>query len=453
MMDNVMKGLEKYLIPIGSKLAQNKVLSAMRDGIAAVMPIVMVGSLALIIKNFPTPGANGGVWATWLAGDGAWLSDWLLKLYYGTFMIIGIVAAFGIAYHLAKELGADGLSAGVISFASFVITTPYMFGTSTPWSLTAKSVKVTNLAEQGMSFNFTGANGLFPAILIGLFTGYVFAWFVKRHITIKMPDTVPPAVANSFVALIPGLVILTFWDIVQTLLARTDFKSLSQILTIWLQKPLSAFGGSLFGVIVVATLTSLFWFVGVHGGNITGAIMSPVYLSMMGANAKAYAAHQTMPNIVTQPFMDLFVYLGGGGATLGLVIAITLFSHSKQLKTLKPLTMVPGIFNINEPTMFGIPVVLNVYLILPFIVVPIMNALIAFTAMQSGIVAMTNGAVMPWTTPPIISGFLATGGHISGSILQVVLIVLDTLVWLPFMKITDKRQIEVEKNEKIGAEA
>ncbi|MDR2660904.1 MAG: PTS transporter subunit EIIC, partial [Lactobacillaceae bacterium] len=330
-MDNIMKKLEKTLVPFGSKLATNNVLSSIRDGIAAVMPIIMVGSLALIIKNFPTAtDPTKDKWAQFLAGDGQGFADFLVKIWYASFGIMALVSVFGIAYNYAQRKGVDGFSSAVIALASYIVTLP---------------LAVTQLDKKtfstGIDFGQLGSNGLFGAILVGVISSVIFTFFVKHKITIKMPDTVPPAVANSFMALIPGFVILVFWNLVATLLAKTDLHSINNMMETLLGKPLESFGGSLIGVIVVATLTSLFWFVGVHGGNITGAIMGPIYLNMMANNLKNYQAHKFLENIVTTPFMDMFVYLGGGGATLGLVIVLTLFAKSKQNKTMKPLVMVP----------------------------------------------------------------------------------------------------------------
>lgn len=270
---------------------------------------------------------------------------------------------------------------------------------------------------------------------------------MTHNIQIKMPESVPPAVSRSFEALIPGFVIILLWALVYAGLGLTPFGNIHQILQVLLGKPLSAFGGSLIGAIIIAILTSAFWFIGIHGGNLTGAIMSPIWLSLTAENTKVYAqnSHATMPHIITQPFMDLFVYMGGGGATIGLVIAFLLIAKSAQFKTLTKLIVAPGIFNINEPIMFGVPVVLNIKLIIPFILAPVANAVIAYTAMATGLVHATVGIALPWTMPPIISGFLATGSHFSGAILQIVLLIIDTLIYLPFVKVTDHDELIKEQ--------
>lgn len=155
-----------------------------------------------------------------------------------------------------------------------------------------------------------------------------------------------------------------------------------------------------------------------------------------------------LPNIITAQFMDNFVYIGGGGATIGLVIVIAVMARkkraSKVTKAMAPLTLAPGIFNINEPAMFGLPIVMNFSLLIPFILAPIANAVIAYSAMASGLVAKTTGIAVSWTMPPIISGFLTTGGHISGSILQIILIIVDILIYWGFYKVVEKRNLELE---------
>jgi PTS system cellobiose-specific IIC component len=417
--------LERYLMPVGAKLASNKALNSMRDGISYAMPLIIIGSITMLVAN----GFSINSFKEWLVDTGAF--DVLAKVTNGTFGLMGFVAVFGIAYRYSRELGQDGMSAGVLSLASYILVTPNVVDKS---------------GAEAFSLTYMGASGLFTAILVGLVTARIFAWFMARDIRIKMPEGVPPAVAASFSALVPGIVIIALWTVVYVGLAATPMGSLHGILSEILGKPLSAFGGSLAGAIVVTILTSLFWFIGIHGGNLTGAIMSPIWLGLMAENAKVYAqnADATMPHIVTQPFMDLFVYLGGGGATIGLVVAMLISAKSKEYKTLSKLITPPGIFNINEPTMFGTPVVLNVFLIIPFVFVPVINAIIAYVLMATGIVYATVGAVIPWTMPPIISGFLATGSHISGAILQVGLLILDTLLYLPFFKLIDRQKMAEE---------
>lgn len=422
--------IEEKLMPIASTLSSNKALIAVRDGITLAMPLIIIGSLFMIIASFPIP----GWWEGWLGEIG--VAGYLWKGVDSSFGLIGLVASFGIAQSLANQYGADGVAAGIISLSSFITVTPFVSGETGSGITTARM----------------GASGLFVAIILGLISGYIYQWFIARDIQIKMPESVPPAVGRSFSAIIPGAFIITMWLIIFGILDATGLPDLHNLAQVVLGGPLGLLGGNIFGTIFVAGLNSFFWFFGLHGGNTVNQIMSPVWLANLEENIAAYQAGQELPNIITTPFMDNFVYLGGGGATLGLVIVIALLARrknaSKQTKTMAPLTLVPGMFNINEPTMFGIPVVLNLLLIFPFILAPIINVVITYSAMAMGLVPLTRVATA-WTMPPIISGFLTTGS-IAGSILQVVLIAVDMLLYLPFYRAVERnnlRQEELDRGE------
>ncbi|KRM81777.1 PTS sugar transporter subunit IIC [Liquorilactobacillus vini] len=345
-----------------------------------------------------------------------------------SFGIMGLVAAYGIASSFAESHGVDGKGSGIVALSSFLIVTPTIT-TSGKSPLT------------GIDLTYMGSKGLFVAILLGLLSGWVYQWFVNHHVTIKLPSSVPPAVSESFVSLIPGAVIITFWLIIFGILSKFNL-NIHDILLDLLTKPLGLIGDTLGGTLIAILLNSAFWFVGIHGGNIVNTVISPIWLMNTDQNRLAFQAGKHLPNIITQPFIDNFVYMGGSGATIGLVIVIALLSLRKTTssltKTMAPVTLVPGLFNINEPTMFGVPVVLNISLIIPFILAPMCNAIITYSAMSLGIVHNTIGVTIPWTMPPVISGFLATGGHISGSIDQVVCVIVDCLIYYPFYSVVEK---------------
>ena len=269
-----------------------------------------------------------------------------------------------------------------------------------------------------------------------------------------MPETVPPAVAKSFSALIPGAVVIAIAGCVYWLFTWAGWGNIHDVIMNILAKPLGALGDTLIGTLVSILLVSLFWFVGIHGGNVVNTAMSPIWLMQTDANRVLnQAGHLDLAHgghIITQPFIDNFVYMGGG-ATIGLVLCIGYLvwrkRASKQSEVLAPLTIVPGLFNINEPTMFGLPVVMNLMLIIPFILAPMINAITTYIAMNLGLVPLCNGTVITWTMPPLISGFLATGS-IAGSILQLINIVLDVLIYMPFMSALNKRQLMEESKAK-----
>ena len=418
--------LESKLMPIASKLAGIKFLIAIRDGITLAMPLIIIGSLFMVIASFPIPG-----WEAWLGDIG--VSGYLWKGVDSSFGLMGLVAAFGIARSFSNQHGADGVSSGIISVSSFIMVTPFVSGET----------------GSGITMGLMGASGIFLAIIVALFSAAIFNWFVANNIQIKMPDGVPPAVTQSFAALLPGAAIITLWLIVYGVLDAFGLPNMHQIMQTILGGPLSLLGSNIFGTMIVVGLNSLFWFVGLHGGNTINQLFSPTWLANLDANVAARQAGEALPHIITSPFMDNFVYIGGGGATLGLVIVVAMIARrkntSKRSKIMAPLTLTPGLFNINEPTMFGLPVVLNITLLLPFILAPMVNALIAYTAMASGLVPITYVAAS-WTMPPIISGFLATGS-IMGSLLQVVIIIVDILLYLPFYSTLEKTFLKDEQAE------
>lgn len=416
--------LQTKLLPIAMKLGNNRFLIAIRDGITYSMPLIIIGSLFMIIASFPIPG-----WEQWLGDIG--VAGYLWKGVDSSFGLIGLVSSFATTYTLVKQYKQDGIPAGIISLSAFIAVTPFLASD----------------AGNGIPTAYMASKGLFVTIILGLINGSIYQWFLKKNIRIKMPDGVPPAVSKSFSALIPGAVILTGWLLIFGLLDAAHLPNVHDIAQVVLGGPLGLLGSNVFGLSILVLLNSLFWFAGLHGGNIVNSVIKPVLLANLDANRAAYQAGQTLPNIFTSVFVDNFVFIGGGGATIGLVIAMFYLARKKaasqQMKTLSPVTFLPGLFNINEPTMFGVPIVLNVLLLIPFVLAPIVNLYIAWGAMATGLVPLTY-TDPGWTMPPIISGLLATGS-IKGSILQLVLIVLDVLIYFPFV-------MSVEKGFKKGEE-
>ncbi|MDT6063835.1 PTS sugar transporter subunit IIC [Streptococcus pneumoniae] len=412
------KLLQEKLLPVAARLGNNKALVSIRDGITLTIPLLLIGSLLMVIASFPIPG-----WEKYLGDIG--VADYLWKGVDSSFGLLGLVASFGIAYFMARQYKVDGIPAGIVSLSSFITVTPF----------------ITGEAGAGMPTAFMASKGLFVAMILGLINGYIYQWFINHNIQIKMPDGVPPAVSKSFSAIIPGAVTIVGWLIVYATLDKLSLPNLHEIAQVVLGGPLGLLGNNVIGLLILIFLNSSFWFVGLHGGNVVNAVMKPLWLANLDANKVAYQTGETLPNIFTSVFMDNFVFIGGGGATIGLVLALGYLAHkkkaSKQLKTLAPITVIPGLFNINEPAMFGVPIVLNILLLVPFILAPMFNLLVAWGAMASGLVPLTY-TDPGWTMPPVISGLLATGS-ISGSLLQIVLIVLDVLLYLPFVIAIEKR--------------
>ncbi|CAM4074764.1 MULTISPECIES: PTS cellobiose transporter subunit IIC [Bacillus cereus group] len=416
--------MEKYIVPVAGKIGSQRHLAAIRDGFIAVMPLILVGALASLINGFPSEafqefmkGLFGETWKQ--VGGGMWT---------GSFAILALIIAFTTSYNLAKSYGVDGLSAGIISFGALIILTP-----TTP-------------KEGGLNLAWTGAQGLFVAIIVALLVTEVFRFFVQRNITLKMPDGVPPAVLRSFAAIVPAFVILTVVAGIQ-LAVKLAGTSVHEFIFNTIQSPLQSLAGTLPSAIVIVLLVHLLWFFGLHGPNIVGGIIEPLYLPALEKNMKLFQGGTSafdVPNIVTKPFFDTFVYLGGSGATLAFLVVVLLVAKSAQLRGVSRLSIGPGAFNINEPVIFGTPIILNPILFLPFILTPIVLVITSYTAISIGWVPKTV-VMIPWATPPIISGYLVTGGHLSGAILQLFNFVIAMVIYYPFVVLSDRSVVRTEK--------
>jgi cellobiose PTS system EIIC component len=425
--------LENKLMPVAARIAAQRHLQALRDGLILTMPLLIIGSVFLIIR-----------WLPWF-GDperpymitSPFLAEILNMPYDATFNTMALIAAFGIAYRLAETYNVDALSAGAISLVTFLLVTPF----KTVFTLEdGSAVDVTGVIPTAL----TGSAGLFVAIVIGLVSTEIYRFIVQKNITIKMPDGVPPSVAKSFVALIPGFIVIVFFWLVRLGIEQTSFESIHNVVKDLLQQPLSNLTGTLIGSLVVAFLIHLLWTTGLHGAAIVGGVMSPIWLAAATENAAALQAGQELPNTFTGQFFEIFIHTGGSGSTLALVVAMVFFAKSQQLKQLGRLSVGPGIFNINEPITFGMPIVMNPLMMIPFILTPMVLVISTYLGMEFFGVAKPNGAVPPWTTPIFIGGFLATG-KLSGVVMQVINFAIAFAIYYPFMKSYDKALVKQEK--------
>lgn len=412
------KFMEKF-IEIAGRIGSQRHLVAVRDGFVALMPLIIIGSLAVLINNFPPIGGfklvelmNG------IFGEGNWQQVGG-KIWDGSFAVVGLLLSFSIAYNLAKSYSVDGLSAGLISLSSYIILAP-------------------QTADWGLNFAWLGAQGLFVAIAVSIIVTELFRVLVQSKLTIKMPDGVPEGVSRSFTALIPAIIILIIVGLFQALMNIFAGTSVFEVIFNAIQKPLQGIGNTLPAAIVVAFLNHILWFFGLHGTNIIGGVIEPIYLPLIEKNVALFqsgTAATEVPYIVTKPFFDSFVFLGGSGTTLALLIAIFIFIRKEQqhpYRELAKLATPAGLFNINEPVIFGLPIVLNPIMLIPFILVPIVLTVVSYFALATGLVPRTV-AIVPWSTPPILSGYLVTGGSLRGILLQLVNIAIAVVLYSPFL--------------------
>jgi len=424
--------MDNKAVPFAMRFIELKVVVALKEGILFTLPLLIIGSLFLLIANFPyEPVVNFIESMGW--------TELFNQVNGATFQIISIVAVIGVAYSYAKNEGVEPLGAGFISLAVYLITINQNV-------ITEEDGIVSGVIPMA----WTAAQGMIAAIIIGLIVGSVYSIFIKKGITIKMPEGVPSGVANSFAALIPGAILILgsagVYQIFNSLLDTTFVEFIYDTI----QTPLTGLTDSIWGIIMYATIATIFWWFGVHGGSIVTGIYLPILLANMESNQTILDSGKTLTvengaHIVTDQFTAVFVNLTGTGITLGLVLYMVLFAKSKQYKELGRLSLIPSLFNINEPVIFGTPIVLNPFLLIPFVLTPTLVGLLMYGAIYFGLVPPFSGITVPWTTPPIISGFLLGGWRTAFS--QVIIILISFLLYFPFVRKADLINLENESNK------
>lgn len=432
----MLEKLDRYLSPVADRLSRNKILSAIRDGFLITTPIIIIGSIFLLLSNFPISGYEE--FMTGIFGEG-W-SSYLGRVTSIAFDCVALLSSFAIGYCYAREKGlSDRISAATVALVSFLIITPQ----SHPNFV---SVEDSNKIFNGFSFANLGTAGIFLAMFTAIVSVSIFSWAVNHKLTIKLPDGVPPAVMDSFAALIPAAFSMTFFFIVNIIISKTSYQYMHNFIYSILQEPLVGLGKLAGFEVIYQFLSTLFWFFGINGPAVTNTIFAPIHKTLSLENYEAAKAGLQMTNIFTAGFSDFFCNFGGGGSTLGLVILMAFLAKSNRLKMLGRLSLPAGIFGINEPLIFGLPIVLNPIMFFPFIITPVVNTILAYLATVSGFIPITSGLQLPWTTPIGFSGYLITGS-VRAVFLQLILLAVDMAIYYPFMKVLDKRYMEEEKEK------
>jgi PTS system cellobiose-specific IIC component len=432
-MNKSMNKLEDKLMPIANAISQNRYLVAIRDGFMTATPLLIIGAMFLLFSNFPIKGYSE--FMTKVFGEN-W-SIFFDRPFETTMAIMTIFVVLGISYNLAKHYELDGLSTAVIALVSFLVLTPFVTDFTPEGS--KEIFKVGNV----IPIEWMGSKGLFVGIITAILSTEIVRFVVKKGWVIRMPEGVPPSVSKSFSALIPAIITILLFDVVRLLFSITPFETIHNFIFKILQAPLTNLGGTLGATLLANLLIGLLWSFGIHGRSIVGAIMDPIWLALSAENLAAYQAGKSLPHIITGQFQEIYLQLGGTGSTLALCIALILVCKSKRCKQIGKLSIVPGLFNINEPVVFGLPIVLNPIMLIPYIATPLVLCVISYFAISVGFVPRPNGILVPWTTPPVIGGFLMAG--VRGSLLQIVELVVSFFIYLPFVKAVDKQYVKEEQ--------
>ena len=423
--------MTEKVAPVAEKLGGSRYLQTISQSMMSTLPVLIVGSIATLLKNFPITAAKEAMFAVGLEP----VFTAANKLTIGA---LALYVAFLMGKNLVNNLipdKDDGTMAGVLSLMAFMLVTP-----------------LDALEDETVAIPVTwlGAQGMFSAMIIGLLVGRFYVFVIENHWTIKLPDSVPPMVTNTFNALLPGLIVGVLAMLVKYLFALTPFESMHNCIYTVLQQPFTDIGGSLPAIIIVSVSQQILWFFGIHGTNVILPLVRPLWVAMDAENLAALEAGEALVHIGGMAFFDIVTW---GGTALGLVI-LMLCSKSERYRTLGKIDIVPCIFGITEPVVFGTPLVLNFDLAIPFIFNNTICIIIAYTLMSLGIVSKCAGTQTIFGLP---LGFYATvGGSVSIIILQLFLqLVLSPILWYPWFKRLERKELAREAEieaEKLAAE-
>ena len=429
--------IQSTILPAFMRFVNTRGVRAIKDGMMFSMPAIMVGAVFLLLFQLPIDAAQ-----EFVASLG--VVPFLSHGYTSTFQVTALITAVGIGYTWAKNDGWEPLSAGIIAMCTFLILIP---DTIAGEYFDAEGAAAT---VSGLDKTWLAGQGMVAAIIAGLLSGLIYSFILSKDIIIKMPEGVPDGVAAAFTGLIPAAIIFTGAVVVYGLTTTFSVAHSAPVELIYkfLQAPLSGLTDSLGGAIAYALLVPLFWWFGVHGATVVGSIMQPITQANLLENSSMAIAGETLTpenaHILTESLVNATMTVTGSGMTLGLVIFMVFFAKSAQMKQVGKLGLGSGIFNINEPILFGTPIVMNPKMLIPFMFVPTVAFALTYLLSSWGILPITYLTV-PWTTPPILSGFLLGGPMMA--LWQIIEIAWSFFAYLPFAKSLDNDYLAQQESE------
>ena len=423
---------DKFIELMG-RFAEIKEVAALRDGFIFTTPFTIAGSIFLLLANLPIPGYNDFMVSTFGA-------DWSIPLTQvsgATFDILGIIVVLGVTYKYTEAEGCDAFSAAVLALSAFIII-----------------MKTTAIGEGGVEVGgvipklWAGSNGILAAIVVGVIVSKIFCYCEKNKVTIKMPESVPGGVQKAFAALIPAIIIFALFAIIYAVCNLLTDMTFPELVFAVIQTPLQSLTDTLGGGIVISALPSVLFWAGIHGPNIVSGITNPMLIANALDNQQLVNAGMSLfsnpqAKIVTIQMTDIFFKSGGCGMTLGFLIAAFIKAKSAQLKSISRLSFIPGLFNVNEPIIFGLPIVFNPYLLFPFVLAPVVAFIVTYFAIFIGFMPAFSAVQVPWTTPPILAGLIVAGWQ--GAVVQIVNIIIATVIYFPFVISQDKANLKDEQ--------
>lgn len=427
-MSRLVKWLEDYVLPIASRLGQERWLVALRDAFISLMPITIAGSLAVLIKSLITAAKVHLGWNTFAFAMQPLVSISDL-VWRGTFSLYACFFALALGYQLAKNFEGNRLAAAIVSLSSFSLS----IANYAEIRLHGESVVVKNAFDISQ-FSTTG---LFTAILFGSIGFLIYYACYKARFMLHLSTNMPHAEQAAFDSLIPAMVAIFSVGGINYLFQAVTHDYFGDWLLTTIQMPLVKWGQGFGTVLLVTLLIQVFWFFGINGLGVLSPILDSIWLTAQNGNITAATSGKAPPYVWVRGSFNVFAWFGGAGGTLMLIVAILVFSKRSDYRTIAKIALAPGIFNIGEPILLGLPVVLNPVYLIPFLLTPVVNVAFSYWVSVMGLVNPVQVAV-PSIMPPIIGPFLACNYDWRAIILSIVNMLIAFAIWSPFVIAADK---------------
>lgn len=413
--------MDKIVGPIAQKMNESKSIKALTAGMMGTMPIALGVAAISIIGNLPLPGL-----ITFFEKIGLTLA--LNELLLVTISATAIYLVITVPYNYVKNEGENGLSAGIISLGAFLIMMPSI-------------INIQGDVLAAIETKYIGSDGIFLGMVLSILVAKAYIWLCNKNLKIKLPESVPPMVTDSLSPIFISMIIFTILFLIKVFIASTSYGNIFYLFNTIVTTPLLSLGATPMSLIIVFTFASFMWFFGVHPSPIISTyavIMTSVFIT----NVEAYAMGQPLPYL-TFTIVFSCVYFSGTGNTLGLSLLLYT-AKSQRYKAMKHLCFMPNFFNINEPMIFGIPIMLNTIFFIPMILNTLIPGLLGLLIASFYTFNPNVTIVLPWVTPSIITNLIV--GGVPLFLLIVLCIIVTTVIWFPFFKIADKKACEEETN-------
>lgn len=434
-MENGFMGkLTEVLGNFATKVNSFRYIMVIKNAFASLIPVIITGAFGTLFSAMVFDNENGLARIKALSFL-AELKPISSAVSYVTLSFLTIYAVFLIGIELARLNNVKGIFPGIVAVMSYLSINPFVYEY-------VNADNITVIAENVLAKQYTDTKGLFLGMFVAIASIELYCWLGRQErLKLKMPDTVPTNVSESFSALFPTIltvaIIATAGFVIKAVTGMYAYDIIYNIV----QRPLEGIVQGLPGILLLMFIAQVFWVIGIHGNQMVKPVREPLLLAAIAVNTEAFEAGKEIPNIITMPFWDMYMSMGGSGVTIGLLIAILLVSKREDMREITKLSLAPGIFNINEPVIFGMPIMLNPILAIPFIATPLITGTIGYIATSLGFAAKAV-VMVPWPMPPIVNAYLATAGDIGAVVTQIICIIVSILIYLPFVKVSNKAAIK-----------